>query len=76
LASSIERTQGQAAAGSGASIVDARQALPSDVSRPRRKAAPPSSDASGQFRPRNLGLSGEKPANMDVARGYYLDILV
>ncbi|CAA6603617.1 hypothetical protein MTBLM1_100115 [Rhodospirillaceae bacterium LM-1] len=42
----------------------------------RRKVGSKTQAPPSEFRFRNLGLEGEKPNNMDVPRGHYLDILV
>jgi hypothetical protein len=56
--------------------VDSRTSLTVDVARSRKKTAPANTSSPQQFRARNLGLTGEKPSDMNVVRGYYLDILV
>lgn len=76
MASSIERTQGQTGSSASTGAVDSRTSLTVDVARSRKKTAPANTSSPQQFRARNLGLTGEKPSDMNVVRGYYLDILV
>ncbi|MBF0270048.1 MAG: hypothetical protein HQL44_15805 [Alphaproteobacteria bacterium] len=74
MANSVERTSSQAS--SGASQLGSRTSLTVESTGARRKVGAKTQAPPTEFRFRNLGLEGEKPNNMDVPRGHYLDILV
>jgi hypothetical protein len=73
VAESIERTESSSS--SSASALGARTVLPGSSGSSRKKTAPAPGTAPYEFRQRNLGLTGDRPEKMDVARGHYLDIL-
>ncbi|MDK9719876.1 MAG: hypothetical protein OEL53_01685 [Rhodospirillales bacterium] len=74
MASSVDRTRGPGS--SGPAPLEGGSSLRVDVARSGRHPARAPAGSGGEFRGRNLGLTGERPELMDVQRGYYLDILV